>query len=157
MTKQDSCQILLAEDNPADVGLVREALQEHGIACRLHVVKDGAQAIAFVEDRDHDGPQAGLDLVLLDMHLPKYDGDEILKSIRSTQHFAHLPVVVMTASDSPHDHQAAERHAASHYFKKPSNLAQFMELGAIIRTILAGNAPCSPPQPRAGSAVGDLS
>ena len=80
----------------------------------------------------------GPDLLLLDMHLPKYDGEEILKRLRSTEHYAQIPVVVMTSSDAPHDHDRAQKHAAMFYFRKPSRLDEFIQLGVIVREILTG-------------------
>lgn len=131
------CSILIAEDNLADVSLVREALKEHQIDCVLHVVKDGAQVIEFLEKLDNHRKAARLDLVLLDMHLPKRDGSEILKALRSTENYAQTPVIIMTASDSPDDEERAEKHAAAHYFRKPASLDEFLQLGAIVRSVLA--------------------
>jgi CheY-like chemotaxis protein len=138
-TETPTFEIVLAEDNPADVTLVREALKEHGLECVLHVIQDGEQAIAFVESLDRDPNKPRLDLLLLDMHLPKRDGDEILERLRCTERYARTPVVVMTSSDSPQDHENAQKHAALHYFKKPLSLGEFMELGAIVRAILGGD------------------
>jgi CheY-like chemotaxis protein len=71
------------------------------------------------------------------MHLPKHDGEDILRCLRSTERSARTPVVVMTSSDAPADHERAERHAALHYFRKPSDLEEFMSLGDIVRETLA--------------------
>lgn len=60
------------------------------------------------------------------MHLPRHDGEDILKRLRSTEHCAQTPVVVVTASDAPQDHDVAEKHAAMHYFREPPSLDQFM-------------------------------
>ncbi|HLG99332.1 MAG TPA: response regulator [Bryobacteraceae bacterium] len=135
-TRQTPYEILLAEDNPADVTLVREALKNQGLSCTLHIVRDGAQAIAFVQDRDKVKGSPQLDLVLLDMHLPKYDGQEIMTRLRATEHCAQTPIIVMTSSVSPADYEAAEKHAAMHYFQKPSSLTQFMRLGRIVQDVL---------------------
>jgi len=142
--------ILLAEDNAADEALVREALHEHGIACALHVVKDGAQAIAFLQNLDNqnldnDGTRPGLDLLLLDMHLPRHDGTEILRTLRSTENYAQKPVIVMTSSASPSLRAAADKHAAMHYFRKPSSLEEFMLLGGIVKDVLATRASAGDP------------
>jgi CheY-like chemotaxis protein len=132
----ENCEILIAEDNVADVALVREALKEHDIDCTLHVMKDGGQVIAFLDRLDANPKTARLDLMLLDMHLPRRDGDEILRRLRSTEHHAQTPVIVMTASDAPDDRATAAKHAAVHYFRKPTSLTEYMELGAIVRTVL---------------------
>src|SRR5262245_15437082 len=110
-------QILVAEDNAADVTLVREALIEHHLDCAMHVVRDGAQVIEFLETLDKKANPQHLDLVLLDMHLPGRDGEDILKTLRATEHFAQTPVIIMTASVHPRDIAAAEKHAALHYFQ----------------------------------------
>ncbi len=134
---------MLAEDNAADAALVREALREHGVDCALHVVKDGAQAISFIRDLDSDINEPRLDLFLLDMHLPRHHGDEILEALLATERYAHTPVILMTSSTSPLIRQTAEKHASMHYFRKPSSLAEFMLLGGIIKNVLAGRTPFS--------------
>jgi CheY-like chemotaxis protein len=134
-------QILLAEDSAADVSLVRIALLDNGLNHVLHVARDGAEAIAFIEKADSDRTAPGPDLLLLDMHLPKYNGEEILKRLRSTELYAETPVVVMTSSDAPQDRERAQRHAARCYFHKPSRLDEFMRLGVIVRDILTGEEP----------------
>ena len=134
-------QILLAEDSAADVGIVRIALRDQGVNHVLHVARDGEEAISFIEKADNDRTAPGLDLLLLDMHLPKYNGEEILESLRSTERYAQVPVVVMTSSDSPADHARAQKHAAHYYFRKPSCLDEFTQLGVIVRDILKEKKP----------------
>ena len=129
-------EILLAEDNPADIALVRHVLNDERLTYTLHVAKDGAQALEFIKRIDTDPAKPRLDLMLVDMHLPKHDGDEILRALRSTRTYAETPVIVMSSSESPSDEETAAKHAAAHYFRKPSNLAGFMALGAIVRGVL---------------------
>lgn len=130
--------ILLAEDSAADISLVRLALRDHRLDYVLHVATDGQEVIRFIQKADEDRKAPGLDLLLLDMHLPKYDGEDILKFLRSTEFYAQLPVVVMSSSDAPADHGRAEKHAALFYFRKPSRLDEFLQLGIIVREILTG-------------------
>lgn len=130
--------ILLAEDNPSDVFLVQEALRAAEVDCNLHVLTDGAQVVDFIDALDADGNTSGLDLLLLDMHLPKRDGREILQRLRCTKRLSGTPVVIMTGSDLRHDN---EDDAALHYFSKPITLSAFMEIGIIVREVLAGRAP----------------
>jgi CheY-like chemotaxis protein len=141
-------QILLAEDSDADIGLVRIALRAQSLQHVLLVATDGEKAISLIEQADREGP--GLDLLLLDMHLPKYNGEEILKRLRATERSAQTPVVVMTSSDTRQDHDLAEKHAAPVYFRKPSRLDEFMQLGVIVRDILSGTTPGVRCAPRAG-------
>jgi chemotaxis family two-component system response regulator Rcp1 len=133
--------ILLAEDSAADVGIVRIALRDQNLDHVLHVARDGAEAIAFIENADGDRQTPGPDLLLLDMHLPKYNGDEILKRLRSTERYAQIPVVVMTSSDAPQDRERAQEHAALFYFRKSSRLNEFIQLGVIVCDILTGRTP----------------
>ncbi|HLK69082.1 MAG TPA: response regulator [Bryobacteraceae bacterium] len=141
VTEARPYQILLAEDSAADVGIVRIALRDQGLDHVLHVARDGEEAISFIEKADNDRKSPGLDLLLLDMHMPKYNGEEILKRLRSTERYAQIPVVVMTSSDAPADHERAQKHAALFYFRKPSRLDEFIQLGVIVRDILIKNKP----------------
>ena len=132
------CRIVLAEDNPGDVRLVREALREHEVDCELDVLTDGEEVVSFITGLDLDSKHPCPDLLLLDMHLPKRDGNEVLKHLRASARCAWTRVVVLTSSDAPSDRQSAEKNAAIHYFRKPSTLAQFMYLGQIVKDILGG-------------------
>ena len=133
--------ILLAEDNAADEVLVREALREHNVACNLHVVKDGAQAISFILDLDRNGEaEPCLDLLLLDMHLPRHDGTDILRTLRSTEHHSQKPVIVMSSSEAPGLRNTSDERAALYFFQKPSSLDEFMLLGGIVKGVLANFA-----------------
>ncbi|HEY2843786.1 MAG TPA: response regulator [Bryobacteraceae bacterium] len=131
-----SRQIVLAEDNPADVGLVREALREHHVACDLRVIADGEEVLAFLARLDRDNRLPCPDLLLLDLSLPRYDGREILKYLRASERCGQTPVVVLSSSDWIEDREAAAKNAAVHYFKKPSSLAQFLKLGVIIKDVM---------------------
>ena len=133
-------EVLLAEDSKTDIMLVREALSGHHIACNLHIISDGAETLAFIDARESP-KQPRIDLVLLDMHLPKCDGAAILKKLRSTERNAQTPVIVLTGSTAPHTRETAQRHAALHYFVKPTNLEGFMKLGEIAQNILCRRKP----------------
>ena len=133
---RDPCQILLAEDNPADVGLVRAALREHEVDCHVRVIGDGEAALSFIDGLDQDPKLPCPDLLLLDLHLPKRDGLEILKHLRASGRCAQTPVVVLTSSDSPFDQGTCEKSSAVHYFRKTSSLVEFMQLGNIVKDVI---------------------
>lgn len=120
---------------------VRIALRDQNFHHVLHLARDGEEAITFIEKADNDAMAPGPDLLLLDMHLPKYDGEAILKRLRSPERYAQIPVVVMTSSDAPQDRDRAQKHAAIFYFRKPSRLEEFIQLGVIVREILTGKKP----------------
>lgn len=130
-------EILIAEDNPADVALVREALKMHDIDSVLHILRDGEQALACLDSLDKDPTLPRVDLLILDMHLPKHDGEDVLKRLRSSEHYAQTPVIVMTAQVSTSMEAMAAKNAALFYFRKPSTLDELSELGAMVRNVLS--------------------
>jgi CheY-like chemotaxis protein len=132
-------QILLVEDNPADVALVREALREHNLHCELQVLSDGHALIDLINSLDADYKISCPDLLLLDLSLPRYDGRAILKYLRTSERCGRTPVVIVTSSDWLEDRETAEKHAALHYFQKPASHDQFMQLGEIVKAVIAGN------------------
>jgi CheY-like chemotaxis protein len=135
-------EILLAEDNPADVYLIREALKEHGIGCTMQTASDGKDVLALLASREGT---CSPDLIILDLNLPRHDGIEILQKVRSTAATAKVPVVVLTSSDSPRDRQTANGLGATRYVRKPSNLDQFLQLGAMFKELLAQPVTPEPP------------
>ena len=137
-----SCRIVLAEDNPADIGLVRRALREHAIHCDLRVISDGEEVVSFIKGLDRDSELPCPDLLLLDMHLPKRDGNEVLKHLRASERCGRTPVVLFTSSDPAWALQNAEGNGATHYFQKPSSLEKFMQLGTVIKEVIGGAPPC---------------
>lgn len=134
-------RILLAEDNDGDVFLVRRALQRRGVPHELTVAHNGEEAMIWL--RGNSGEDAGPDLILLDLNLPRIDGAQLLSYIRKSDSFSRTPVIVLTSSDSPKDRQMAMERGANLYFRKPTDLASFMDLGRIIEETLGSGAPVS--------------
>ena len=96
-------RILVIEDNPGDVELIRMALEFAGVDCDLQVIDEGEGAMAYVQQpRNHAGERVP-DLVLLDLNLPKHSGLEILEAIRGNQAYAAVPVTVLSSSSSRRD------------------------------------------------------
>jgi two-component system, chemotaxis family, response regulator Rcp1 len=135
-------KILVAEDNPADVYLLREALNRESVGrnVELMVVSDGEQALEYIQRLGSFGDAVIPDLVVLDLNLPKSDGSDVLRCIRQTPAYAGIPVVVLTSSDSLRDRKAAESLGANAFITKPSDLDAFLALG---RTLLGFTARCS--------------
>jgi two-component system, chemotaxis family, response regulator Rcp1 len=138
MTEKKRCLIVVAEDNHADIMLVEQALKIHGVDCELVIITDGAEAIRYFGGLDLNSASPAPNLVLLDMHLPKYDGEDVLNALRSTERMAQTPVIIMTGSTAPQVENTAQKRVAVHYFTKPSNWGEFAELGAIVRNLLEG-------------------
>jgi CheY-like chemotaxis protein len=136
----NTLKILLAEDNLADILLVRKALAEHKIPHDLQIVRDGEEAIALFERMDDANGIPCPDLLLLDVNLPKVDGPEILSAFRKHPRCAHTPVIVITSSDAWRDRERMAQLGIAYYFKKPSDLDAFLNLGAIVREVAGGPA-----------------
>jgi CheY-like chemotaxis protein len=132
--------VLLAEDNPGDVFLVRRALEKHGLKVDLVVVEDGQAALRYIDRVDDDESMFSPDLALLDLNLPRATGSRILLRIRQSRRCREIPIIIVTSSDSPLDRDAAAQLGATGYFQKPGDLAGFMYLGQIVRDALDGKA-----------------
>jgi CheY-like chemotaxis protein len=124
--------ILLGEDNPADVYLIRQALEENGIHYNLQVAVHGGELMDVVAGSLPQIP----DLIVLDLNLPRHEGLEILKMIRGSSDFSRVPVVILTSSDSPKDRIAASALGADCYIRKPSGLDDFMAIGRTLKNLL---------------------
>ncbi len=129
-------RIVVVEDNPCDVDLLRLALEEQGIHCELTVLEDGGEALAMARQR---GKYAGFstpDLMLLDLSLPKNDGPEILEALRANPAFADLTVAVLSSSSSPRDRARLQGFRVSRFITKPADLDEYLKIGAIIKQLL---------------------
>ena len=126
--------VVLAEDNPGDVFLIRRALDGQRLLYELLVAKDGEEAITYVGQAAAGTRK--IDLLLLDLNLPRHDGAEVLARLRSHSSLANVPVILLTSSDSPQDRERCLALGASRYFQKPSNLAAFMEIGQIAKQLV---------------------
>ena len=130
-------RILLAEDNDGDVFLVRRALEKQGLSCELAVARNGEEALRLLDSAEVGSPVDAPQLILLDLNLPRVDGGEILAHLRKTEAFSQTPVIVLTSSDSPRDRDLAMSLGANAYFRKPTDLRSFMQLGEVIENALA--------------------
>jgi CheY-like chemotaxis protein len=127
--------IWLIEDNPADVLLVREALNEHGVKADLLTVRDGEQAFEMVEELEGNAVECP-DLIILDLNLPRKSGREVLQLIRAGPKCRAIPVLILTSSNALTDRRDAAQLGVTLYIRKPSNLEEFMRIGEIIRGVL---------------------
>ncbi|HLJ48530.1 MAG TPA: response regulator [Bryobacteraceae bacterium] len=139
-------QILVVEDNRADVFLIREALNEAGVNAELYVVPDGEKAIRFFNMADADDNAPCPILVILDINLPRKHGGEVLRQMRQTRKCADALVIVVTSSDSDQDRQQMAQLGANEYFRKSSEFREFMKLGEVVKRLL-GQSEVPPPAP----------
>ena len=131
---QQKLNFILAEDNPGDVFLIRRALDLQRLRYDLLLAKDGEEAIHYIA-----AAAAGtysVDLFMLDLNLPRHDGCEVLQRMRSHSNLSAVPVILLTSSDSPLDRERCLASGANRYFRKPSNLAAFMEIGRIVKDLV---------------------
>jgi CheY-like chemotaxis protein len=128
-------KILLAEDNPADVYLIRTALEEHGVGLTVQVAADGREVLQILYQQEVLD-ESQLNLIILDLNLPRHDGIEILQRLRGSERLGSIPVVVLTSSDSPRDRVVASELGATRFLRKPSNLEDFLSLGAVFKEVL---------------------
>lgn len=129
---------MLVEDNPADALLVEEALNEHHVKADLLVLGDGEQAIQFVEQFDMVGKPRPR-LVILDLNLPKRSGKEVLRCIRDIAQWNQVPVVILSSSNAPDDREETALLGANQYIRKPSQLEEFLSIGAVLKRLWEGS------------------
>jgi two-component system response regulator len=130
MMKHDEVEILYVEDNSADVELTLVALRRNRVANRVHIARDGAEALDFLFCRGAHADRAFLPpkLVLLDMKLPKVDGLEVLHAIRGDERTTMIPVVVLTSSNEQKDIVESYKLHVNSYIQKPVDFDTFQEV-----------------------------
>jgi CheY-like chemotaxis protein len=127
---------VIVEDNPADVLLVREALQVHHVNCSLETHDNGEGAVQALSRRA-DGAASLPDLVLLDWNLPTIGGADVLRAIRDRPQFRSVPVAILTSSGSPQDRAQALSLGATRFIQKPMGLDDFIDqVGQQVRELL---------------------
>jgi CheY-like chemotaxis protein len=121
-------QILLVEDNAADVRLTREALRDAKVLNTLHVVRDGVEAMDFVKGRGEFVGAPRPDLIILDLNLPRKDGKEVLGELKADPDLRAIPVAVLTTSSTEIDILQSYDLGANCYLTKPVDLEQFLRV-----------------------------
>jgi CheY-like chemotaxis protein len=119
-------EILLVEDNPGDERLTREALKEGKVYSNLHWVKDGVEAMEFLQRRGRYAEAPRPDIILLDLNLPKKDGREVLEEIKTSENLKSIPVVILTTSKAEEDVLKTYNLHANCYVTKPVDLEKFI-------------------------------
>ncbi|WP_255194153.1 response regulator [Natronobeatus ordinarius] len=126
-TSSEPAQILLVEDNPGDVRLTKEAFKQGRIENDLHVVTDGHEALEFLAQREayEDAPRP--DLILLDLNLPRKNGDEVLEELKGDPELRCIPVIVLTSSKAEEDVVRSYELHANAYLTKPVDPDEFID------------------------------
>lgn len=121
-------EILLVEDNPADVELTTLALENSQLQIHLNVVGDGVAALEFLHRQQRYNSAPSPDLVLLDLNLPKKSGHEVLAEIKADEDLKHIPVVILSTSAAEEDIVQAYNLHANCYIRKPVSFSEFTEV-----------------------------
>ncbi|MBV8865440.1 MAG: response regulator [Acidobacteriaceae bacterium] len=124
-------EVLLVEDSPSDVRLIREALKETPANVQITLAADGMEAMDYLH-KSATGAVTHPDLILLDLNLPRKNGREVLAEIKASPELKHIPVLVMTSSQADEDVSQAYSLNANCYITKPSDLDQYVN---VIRAI----------------------
>jgi CheY-like chemotaxis protein len=132
MTSSKTLDILVVEDSPSDAKLMMHMLKMAKLQNNVSLVRDGAEAMAFLKQQPPYEKESRPDLILLDLNLPKMNGFEVLEKIKTDPVLKVIPVVVMTTSNAEEDVIKSYEHFANCYVTKPVDFEQFM---SIVQTI----------------------
>jgi CheY-like chemotaxis protein len=145
--------ILIVDDDPADVDLAREALEDSQVCSEMTVVNDGVEALAYLRGEGEYAHALLPDLILLDLKMPKKSGLEVLTEIKADEILRRIPVIVLTTSDAPDDILRAYDLQASCYITKPADLEEFVRVMGLIKDFCLTVVKL-PPQGARANAVG---
>ena len=134
-----TARILVIEDNASDVFLLDRALNQHDLRFELVHLLNGGQALAFIRREGAYTDAAIPNLILVDLNLSKYTGEDILREIQTARHLGGVPVCVWSSSRSRRDEALLKDLGVVQFITKPSGLDQFMEIGKTIKDLLANS------------------
>ena len=128
-------RIVLVEDNPEDIVLLREVIHDENLPVELQIFPDGESALSLINALEEDPRTPRPHLFLIDLNLPKADGFMLLRQIRNSERYQSLPVIIISSSDSPYHSSQAVQLGGS-FFRKPTSLDEYMALAYVLRTAL---------------------
>jgi DNA-binding response OmpR family regulator len=132
-----AARILVIEDNGSDVFLLERALKQQGFLFELVHLLSGSEALAFIRGQGSYAAAAIPNLILVDLNLYKYTGEDILREIRGASRLKGVPVCVWSSSRSRRDETLLKELGIAQFIPKPSGLDQFMEIGKVIKALVA--------------------
>jgi chemotaxis family two-component system response regulator Rcp1 len=127
----DALRILLVEDSPSDVRLIREALKETPLEVQITLARDGVEAMEYLR-QSQSGLVSRPDIILLDLNLPRKNGREVLAEVKAAPGLKQIPVLIMTSSKADEDIKQAYSLNANCYIAKPGNLQDYVD---VVRSI----------------------
>jgi len=136
-----AARILVIEDNPSDVFLLERALKKQNFPFELIHLANGPLAMDFVRRQGDYAGVAAPNLILMDLNLCRYTGEEILREIRTAAYLSGVPVCAWSSSQSLRDKDLLQELGIERFITKPSGLRQFLQIGSIIKDVLAASSP----------------
>lgn len=128
MSETHIINVLIADDDPGDVLLIRESLKESKLHINIHHVPDGVQCLEFLEKKEKFADAPKIDLLMLDLNMPRMNGRDVLKIIREKESLKKLPIVILSTSDAENDVSATYAMGVNCYITKPVDLLQFRKV-----------------------------
>ncbi len=132
---------LTIEDNEGDLLIITEALKENKKNNTITLFKDELEVVNFIEKAENCNGKKSLDLTLLDINLPKMNGQKVLKTIRSNDNLKGIPVIIFTSSSSERDIFESYNNHANCYITKPINVFDFVKVISSIENFLTSIIP----------------
>jgi CheY-like chemotaxis protein len=134
------CQIVVIEDNPADVFLIRLALEENGVPCEMTLFNNGEEALRVLCPPEGGEESVFVpDAILLDLNTPRSDGFSVLARLRQTSRLAEVPIAIITSSQATTDRDRIARLGGIRYIPKPSHLDAFLStVSKAVKEMLSG-------------------
>jgi CheY-like chemotaxis protein len=130
-------QILVIEDNPGDVSLLKLALRDAKVDCEMTVIDDGGAALDYFHEYKQRPDSVTPDLVVLDLNLPKNDGLEIMEAMRANPRFREVPVALFSSSSAASERSRLKAFHVGRYLAKPPDLDGFLRIGGMLKELLA--------------------
>jgi chemotaxis family two-component system response regulator Rcp1 len=128
----DNSHILVVEDNPADIFLIRKTISATELEVTVHIVKDGEAATLFFDEADRDDSAPCPRLAIIDLNLPRKNGIEVITHLRLSRRCRNASVIVVSTSNALKDRDAVMVSGANAYFRKPSEYDEFLKLSGLI-------------------------
>lgn len=129
-------RILVVEDNPGDVALLRWALEAANVEFELTVIEDGGEALMLAQRRGKYADAEAPDLAILDINLPRNNGIEVLQAMRASRRFADVTVAILSSSTSPREREKLDEFGIDRYIAKPADLDEFRQIGHAVRDLI---------------------
>ena len=134
-----AARLVVVEDNSSDMYLLDRALRNQDLRFGLIHLPSGSEALAFIRRQGVYADAPNPSLILVDLNLSKYSGEDILREIRAARHLVGVPVCVWSSSRSPRDEAMLKDLGVSQFITKPAGLDEFMAIGKTIKDLLAGS------------------